>query len=228
MARGLVSQYPHGKNTSACLTDRNHSNLGYKRDDPATIHEDYLPVISEKGMVFGYGEMDRETFVLRNLLTINRRRTREMGLGSPPGTWRCRRIREGPPDGRPCGQLRHCQSLIPQPQRSPAQQAMGSPRPRSHKGGLPLSSRSCQPPPQRSRGWWTHRLQGRTPPFRGVPQGVHRRAQDLGLDKRVVRLLRGRLEVARGQRLQVGEGVHGARRPRRLGQPHSSLQRQPF
>lgn len=33
-----------------------HSNLGYKRDDPSTIHEDHLPVISEKGMVFGYGK----------------------------------------------------------------------------------------------------------------------------------------------------------------------------
>jgi hypothetical protein len=39
------------------LTNRDNSNLGYKRDDPATIHEDYLPVISEKGMVFGYGEL---------------------------------------------------------------------------------------------------------------------------------------------------------------------------
>lgn len=38
-------------------TNHGNSNLGYKRDDPSTIHEDYLPVISEKGMVFGYGEL---------------------------------------------------------------------------------------------------------------------------------------------------------------------------
>ncbi|TLD14964.1 hypothetical protein PspLS_10836 [Pyricularia sp. CBS 133598] len=29
--------------------------LGYKRDDPSTIKEENLPIINEKGMVFGYG-----------------------------------------------------------------------------------------------------------------------------------------------------------------------------
>jgi hypothetical protein len=47
------------------LTDRDDSNLGYKRDDPSTIHEDYLPVISEKGMVFGYGELAVKRFFER-------------------------------------------------------------------------------------------------------------------------------------------------------------------
>jgi hypothetical protein len=57
------------------LTNRDNSNLGYKRDDPATIHEDYLPVISEKGMVFGYGELaiiafhERLTDILQALHT---------------------------------------------------------------------------------------------------------------------------------------------------------------
>lgn len=31
------------------------SGLGYKRDDPSTIHVDHLPYINEKGMCFGYG-----------------------------------------------------------------------------------------------------------------------------------------------------------------------------
>ena len=31
-------------------------NLGYKRDDPTTIRQEYLPAISEKGSKFqGYG-----------------------------------------------------------------------------------------------------------------------------------------------------------------------------
>ena len=38
---------------------QSNSNLGFKRDDPSTIHEDHLPVISEKGMIFGYGESQR-------------------------------------------------------------------------------------------------------------------------------------------------------------------------
>jgi hypothetical protein len=62
VARGLVSEGRTSHYSSAFLPDCDISNLGYKRDDPATIHEDYLPVISEKGMVFGYGELDRTSF----------------------------------------------------------------------------------------------------------------------------------------------------------------------
>lgn len=31
------------------------SGLGFNRNDPSTIHKDYLPAISEKGMCHGYG-----------------------------------------------------------------------------------------------------------------------------------------------------------------------------
>lgn len=31
------------------------SGLGFKRNDPSTIHKDFLPTISEKGMCHGYG-----------------------------------------------------------------------------------------------------------------------------------------------------------------------------
>lgn len=30
-------------------------NLGYKRDDPSTIKEEHLPIISPKGMIQAYG-----------------------------------------------------------------------------------------------------------------------------------------------------------------------------
>jgi len=41
-----------------------HSNLGYKRDDPSTVHHSKLPVISEKGMCMAYG-VAHEDFVWR-------------------------------------------------------------------------------------------------------------------------------------------------------------------
>jgi len=38
-----------------CYSHRTLSGLCFKRDDPSTINEDHLPIISEKGMCHGYG-----------------------------------------------------------------------------------------------------------------------------------------------------------------------------
>ncbi|KAJ5126374.1 hypothetical protein N7526_008551 [Penicillium atrosanguineum] len=40
---------------------QSHSNLGFKRDDPSTIHKDHLPDINEKGMCLGYA-VSHESF----------------------------------------------------------------------------------------------------------------------------------------------------------------------
>lgn len=39
-----------------------NSNLGFKRDDPSTIHKDNLPLITEKGMCLNYA-VTHEKFV---------------------------------------------------------------------------------------------------------------------------------------------------------------------
>jgi hypothetical protein len=38
------------------------SNMGYKRDDPSTVHVDKMPLINEKGMAMHYG-VCHENFV---------------------------------------------------------------------------------------------------------------------------------------------------------------------
>lgn len=41
-------------------TDWNISGLGFKRDDPSTVHSKYMPIISEKGICAGYGLPDEK------------------------------------------------------------------------------------------------------------------------------------------------------------------------
>jgi hypothetical protein len=151
--------------SSALLTDRDISNLGYKRDDPSTIHEDYLPVISEKGMVFGYGELNRTSLFCATHL-------QSTGAAHEKWAWA---VRQEPGVVGAFEKVHQTEDLVVsfdtvnlsfpnrkdlQPNKPWAHQGTSSchlkiaislqltpPRPGSTEGGLPLSSGSRQPPP---------------------------------------------------------------------------------
>jgi hypothetical protein len=55
MARGFVRVQISVFETFVTSLTSPSSGLGFKKDDPSTIHEDHLPYITEKGLCWGYG-----------------------------------------------------------------------------------------------------------------------------------------------------------------------------